>query len=92
MLKLQTCTCSTIYVDACMYCNGFVHLNAFLNILRDPIWFDKCSGRDTFERQFLKAFFQFFLILPTLPTFKLGQGFALFIMEGVSVRHAEALC
>lgn len=56
-LKLQTFTCSTIYVDACMHCNGFVHLNAFLNILRDPIWFDKCSGRDTFERQFLKAFF-----------------------------------
>lgn len=60
MLKLQTCTCSTIYVDACMYCNGFVHLNVFLNILRDPIWFDKCSGRDTFERQFLKAFFSIF--------------------------------
>lgn len=91
MLKIQTCPCSAIYVNAGIVMVSVSKYINFLNNLRDSIWFDICSVRDTSERQFLDFFFNF-PDPPTLPTFKLGQGFALFIIEGVSVRHARALC
>lgn len=59
MLKIQTCTCSAIYVNACIVMVSVSKYINFLNNLRDSIWFDICSVRDTSERQFLDFFFNF---------------------------------
>lgn len=82
MLKIQTCPCSEIYVNAGIVMVSVSKYINFLNNLRDSIWFDICSVRDTSERQFLDFFFLIFLILRLFQRSSWDRGLHYLLLKG----------